>query len=568
MNLRGLPLYLPVLLAAGLAILPASYLIFGSLWSADPGLPGQLTSQNFAAVASDPTLGAVLFNSVAYSLGAALFAAVLAFILAIALQRTDAPLKRFMTSSLLVSLAIPWMVEDIAWTYLLSPRIGLYNIWLGQLFGIGDSLLNIYSIWGLIWVMGLSLTPLAYLIISPSLSLVDPHLEEASLVSGARLRTTFFRIDLPLSLPSILSALLLCTVIALEAFDASAIIGIPGRVWTLTNSIYGQTVQTPPNFEVASAYAVILVAMTLTLILLYSRSIRLSQRYVTVSGRTGRPRTFSLGRYRWFVAGGFITYLFVYLVPVLSVLVFVSLHNFWNPTDLPPITLANYENLLIFPSIDTGIFNSAIVSVTAAVATAALAFFLSYTSTRRRSVIGRSAELLASLPLAFPTIVLGIGLLWALLRSPLPIYGTVWALTLAYTIRYVPIVSRFLSGPLVQLAKELEEVSRICGAGVATTLRRIVFPLLKPSLIAGAVYVFVVSIKDLGAAVMLTTGDSALFSSALYNLWTHGDELVAVAGGILYVGVLSGALLILAIILKIDLFSIMSPEGRRAKSGN
>src|SRR2546422_9155056 len=385
MNLRGVPLYLPVLLAAGLAILPTWYLIVGSLWSADPGLPGNLTLENFAAVASDPALGAILFNSVSYSLGAALFAATLAFLFAVALQRTDAPLKRFMTSALLVSLAIPWTVEDIAWTYLLSPRIGLYNIWLGQLFGIGNSLLNIYSIWGLVWVMGISLSPLAYLIISPSLSLVDPHLEEASLVSGADLRTTFLRIYLPLALPSILSALLLCTVIALEAFDASAIIGIPGRVWTLTNSIYGQTVQTPPNFEVASAYAVILVAMTLTLILLYSRSIRLSQRYATVSGRTGRPRTFSLGRDRWFVAGGFIIYLFVYLVPILGTLVFVSLHAFWNPTDLPPITLANYQDLLVFPSLNTGIVNSAIVSVTSAVATAAFAFFLSYTSTRRRS---------------------------------------------------------------------------------------------------------------------------------------------------------------------------------------
>src|SRR3989442_7958212 len=103
MNLRGLPLYLPVLLAAGLAILPASYLIFGSLWSADPGLQGQLTSQNFAAVASDPTLGAVLFNSVVYSLGAALFAAAPPFILAFPLQRTHPPLKRFITSSLLFS---------------------------------------------------------------------------------------------------------------------------------------------------------------------------------------------------------------------------------------------------------------------------------------------------------------------------------------------------------------------------------------------------------------------------------------------------------------------------------
>src|SRR5256712_8599123 len=103
MNLRGLPLYLPVLLAAGLAILPASYLIFGSFWSSDPGLPGQLTSQNFAAVVSDPTLGAVLLNSGAYSLGAALFAAALAFLLAVALQRTDAPPKKVMTSALLAS---------------------------------------------------------------------------------------------------------------------------------------------------------------------------------------------------------------------------------------------------------------------------------------------------------------------------------------------------------------------------------------------------------------------------------------------------------------------------------
>src|SRR5438445_12393734 len=114
-------------------------------------------------------------------------------------------------------------------------------------------------------------------------------------------------------------------------------------------------------------------------------------------------------------------------------------------------------------------------------------------------------------------VVLGIRLLWDVLRSPPPIFVTVWVLALAYTIRYVPIVSRFLSGPLVQLAKELEEVSRICGAGVGTTLRRIVVPILKPSLTAGAVYVFVVSIRDLRPAVLLITGHSALLPSALLN---------------------------------------------------
>lgn len=567
MRLQGVVIYLPVLFASGIALFPVVYLVFGSLWSSNPGSPGQLTTQNFAGVAGDPTLWTVLFNTVAYAAGAAVLAVTLAVLLATAIHRTDAPLRRLVSYSLLLVLALPWFVEDMSWNYLLGPRIGLYNILLAKISGIfqpgvsalGSTFFNVNTIWGMVWVMGLSLTPLAYLVISPSLSLQDPNLEEASLISGANLRTTFLKIDLPLALPSVLSAGLLCLVIAIEAFDAAEIIGAPGKVYVLASTIYGLTYQTPPDFGMASAYALIMVAITMGAIILYSNSVKASRRYVTVSGRSGRPRVFSLGRLRWVVGAGFVVYLVVYPISVLATLVFASIQNsVWSPL-APSPTLANFSNLLVYPLVGQGIANSLFVGLTAGAAAVGLGGWLAYVSSRRRNAFGRAAELVASLPLAFPTIVLGVGLLWALVFSPLPLYGTVWALTLAYTVRYVPIVARFLSGPLLQLSGEMEEASRICGASFSRTVRSVVIPILKPALLVSAVYVLIVSIKDLGAAVMLATGGSYLFSAALFDIY-RDEPFTALAGGVLFVAVLSLILVVVAFGFRINLFSVAETE--------
>jgi iron(III) transport system permease protein len=179
--------------------------------------------------------------------------------------------------------------------------------------------------------------------------------------------------------------------------------------------------------------------------------------------------------------------------------------------------------------------------------------------------MGRGAELAASLPLAFPTIVLGVGLLWALVASPLPLYGTVWALVLAYATRYLPVLARFLSGPILQTGRELEEMSRICGAGVARTLRSILLPILKPSLVAGGVYVLIVSAKDLGAAAMLSTGTSSVFAAALFNMYLD-EPSIAVAGGFLFVAALALAILLGATVFRVNLFSVFRPETRTTGS--
>ena len=566
LNRKDLPLYLPIIFAAAISIIPIVYLLYGSVWSSSPGLPGHYTLANYANLAKDPSAPGVILNTLAYSIGAALFSIGLAFLLAIIVQRTDAPFRRFANYSILVVLALPWLIEDIAWTYLLSPKIGLYNLLLSRLTGLDPSLLNVYSISGMIWVMGLSLTPLAYLIISSPLRGIDSRLEEASAISGARVRTTLLRIDLPLVFPAIISAFLLSFVIANEAFDTAAIIGIPGRVFILTSSIYYYIEGIfPPNYGAATAYAVILVAITLAAIYLYSRSTVLSQKYQTVRGNSRNATVLRLGRWRWLGGAIILVYFFGYPVPIIVTLVFASLHSFWNPIQLPPLSLQNYAAFLNYPLVTQGALNSAIVAFTTVGATLFLAFFVGYFASRRRGWIGRLGELATSLPLGFPTIVLGVGLLWALVGSPIPIYGTVWALTLAYTIRYVPIITRFLSGPLAQIQVGLEEMSRICGAGTGTTMREIIYPLLKPALLSAGLYVFIVSLKDLGAAVILISPGSVLLSAAIFDLWYSGGSnvLVATAGGVIFVAGLSIVLAFASRVLKLNPVNVLEAETKR-----
>ncbi len=414
--------------------------------------------------------------------------------------------------------------------------------------------------------MGLSLTPLSYLIISSALSGIDSRLDEVSAISGASTGRTIFKIDLPLALPAILSAFLLGFVIANEALDTAAIIGIPGKVFVLTSSIYYAVEGTfPPNYGLGSAYAVILVLITVVAIYLYSRSTSLSQKYATVRGNPGTRKLLKLGKWRWPATVLLLAYFLGYPVPVIATLFFASLHSFWNPLSLPPPNLANYTAFLDYPSVAEGALNSIIVSFSTAAATLFLAFFVVYTSVRSRGAVGRIGDIATSLPLAFPTIVLGVGMLWALVGSPIPLYGTVWAITLVYTIRYVPIITRFLSGSMVQIHKELEEVSRICGASLTHTLREIVYPLLKPALIAAGVYVLIVSVKDLGAAVILVSPGSVLISSAIFELWYSGGSnvLVATAGGVLFISVLAAALAIAIKLLKLNPANILEAESRR-----
>jgi len=516
---------------------------------------------------SDPTTQTVILTSLTYAVGAAAVATLVGFTVAFLVQRTDAPLRRLVTIVILLILTVPFFIEDISWSYLLNPTNGLFNVWFKALTGAEFPLFNVYSIWGLILVVGIDLTPTSFLIISASLSLMDPLLEESSRVSGARLRTTVRRIVLPLTRPAILSTFLLDFVLSMESFDAPAIIGVPGGVYVLTTSIYRSIVGVvPPDYGVAASYGVVLILVTLVALWFYLGSTKQANRFVTLGSRPGRPSLISLGRARWLAGGLFIAYLLLYPLSILGTIVLASLHSFWNPGFLlTGFTLENFADFLSFGNTLPSIYNSFLVSGSAAAAAVSFAFVIGYSRLRAAIPGARIAEAAATMPLALPTLVLGLGLLWSLVFSPIPIYGTVWALTLAYTVRYTPVVIRLLSGPLIQVQKDFEEVSRICGASQLRTIRSIVLPLIRPAIIISLIYVFIISIKDLGAAVILVTENSRVLSAVIFQFWSAGDLPLVAAAGVLYIMILAAILLVAIFAFKANPTALVSPEGERFK---
>ena len=565
MRNRQILLYFLLTVVLLVTVVPITFLVFGSFWSTSPGLSGSLTTENYAQVLSDPTTGSVILTSVFYSIGSALLATAGGFLVAFLIHRTDAPFRRLMTIAILSTLAVPFFIEDISWSYLLNPTNGLFNIWFKGL--TGSPIFDVYSIRGLILVMGIDLIPLSFLKIGASLSLMDPLLEESSRVAGAGLLTTIRRIVVPLARPAILSTMLLDFIISMEAFDAAAIIGVPGRVYVLTTSIYRSIVgEIPPNYGVATSYAVVLVAITLCALTLYLKSTARTNRFVTLGTAAGRPSVIALGKVRWLGGGFFVLYILLYPLPILSTILLASLHPFWNPGFLlTGLTLDNFSAFLSFSNTLPSILNSFVVSISAAAVAVLLAFSVAYARIRTATRGARFVEAAVTIPLALPTLVLGVGLLWALVFSPIPIYGTIWALTFAYVVRYIPVVIRLLSGPLIQVKMELEEVSRICGATQFRTVRFITFPLLKPAIVISLIYVFLVSIKDLGAAVMLVRQNSQVLSAVIFQFWSAGDYSIAAAAGVLYLIILSLILLVAIFVFKANPTALVTPEGKSVK---
>ncbi|MBI2126180.1 MAG: iron ABC transporter permease, partial [Thaumarchaeota archaeon] len=546
-----------------------------------PGAPGFLTLANYAEVLANPAMPQIIANTLVYSLGASILANSLGLWLAFTVTRTDAPLRKVLAFVPIITLVTPVFLDNLAWIHLLSPNSGLVsgpvNAFFRDSFGFKDPVLNIYTIWGMIWTTGTAFTPITYLVISGPLARIDPRLEEASRLSGANNFSTFLRVTLPLLWPALLSSFLLTFIIGLETFDTPAFIGIPAKVEVLTTNIYRSIVNlAPPEYGIATATSFLLLSITLVVLYLYGRATRLTEKYVTVSATSGRPSIIKLGKWRKLFGGGAVVYLLVHPIPIFTTIIVASFHRFWNPnflfkvltfdnyTELPLALIPNFDlSVLGFDfAIPSPVVNSFIVSSTSAIAISLAGFFVTYMFVRSKGGLRKLSGIAASVPLGFPTLVLGVGLLWALISLPGNLYGTVWAMTIAYSVRYVPISLRFLTGPMLQLHRELEEASRVCGGGWLYTIRHVVLPNMKSPIIALGIYAMIISFKDLGAAVMLVTHENRVLSAAVFAIYNAGEPLTTAAAAVVYV------VLLTLVILSAWVFLGVSPLALTRRDSN
>ena len=513
-----------------LIIYPVSFLIFGSFWSGNPGGAGELTLDNYVIVFSDPKTLELLVNSLAYALGSALLGVSIATVLAFITTRTNAPLRKYFIFIPILPIILPGMVDNLAWIYLFSPNSGLVNTWWRNLTGFADPLFNIYSLPGMVWVMGISLVPLAYLVISAAFQTMDPSLEETARISGSSLFSIFRKITIPLMFPAILSVYLLTFILAFESFETPAMIGLPAGIDVFMSQIYQAVVWSiPPSYGLGTAYASIILVITMTAVYLYRKATSRQEKFQVITGKGYQPGILDLGKWKWAGTAVLCFYVFAHIVVVFGTVLILSFQPFWDPNNLfGNMTLRNYETVLGQRRIVSSLINSGVVSVVSATIVVIIAAILTYLS-RRKNIRGAGLlEGFGTLPLAFPGFILGLGLLWTFLTIPIGVYGTVMVLMLAFLVKYMPQGIRFANGALIQIQDDLEESSSVTGAEWTYTVQKIILPLLKPALISAWIYIFVLTFRELSSIIFLVTPNNQVISAILWDLFVNGSvELLA-----------------------------------------
>jgi iron(III) transport system permease protein len=537
-SVQTLVLVVVVAAIAYLALVPVGFLLWETFVR-----EGSLSLHAFREAYSTVGLGEMAWNSLVFAFGTTVFAVSLGTLLAYLIVRTDVPGKPLMFAASLVPLIIPGILHTIAWIFLADPRIGVLNQHIIE--PVTGHSFNVLSMAGMIWVEGLHLSPLVFLLMFAAFRSMDPALEESAIMSGAPLRTAFRRVTLPLVLPALYAAILIMAVRALESFEVPALLGLPNRIWVFTSRIWTVLNEKPPNFGTAGAYAMSLLVLTALGVLWQSRLSKRGGAYQTVTGKGFRPRPVQLGAWRIPAVIFIVVYFLVAVVAPLLMLAYMSTQRFYSPPTrqtLSNMSLDMYGKVIHNDLIVTALKNSVILGLGCATTIILLTAFASWIVVRTR-IPGRwLVDNLAFTPLVIPGLVLGVALLFVYLRLNrdfhIAIYGSLWILFIAYLTRYMPYGMRYSSTSMYQIGRELEESAQTSGASWFQSFRRVLLPLLAPGLIAGWIYIVIVSVRELSSSILLYTPGRQVLSIVIWEQYQNGAFTELAALGIMMVGAL------------------------------
>lgn len=496
----------------------------------------------FRVVYGDPAFYKLVWHTVIFAVGCTVGALLTGGLLAWLVERTDLPLKSMARVLIALPMVLPPFLLAMGWALLASPRTGALNRVLVELFGLDAAPFNIYSMGGMIFVEAMALVPSVYLILCSAFRNMDPALEEAAMTSGARWPQMIRRIFIPLLSPAILAAAAYLLIVGFLVFDVPGTLGMPVGLFVVSSRIvYLATDQSGGTsaYGQIAAIAVTFLMLLLALAWSYRRLTRHANRFVTVTGKGFRPRELGLGALKplaiLLVAG----YFTLAVVLPLAILVWTSFTPYLAPVSremLSQFTLSQHQAVLSNSRVGGAAWTSTWVSLLSATLVTVLALLVAWTVLRNRALASRMRGLidtLAFMPLAIPGTMIGMALVYVYLTLAfLPVYGTAWILVIAYITVYLSFTSRAASASLIQVHPELEEAARTCGATAATTLRRIVLPLLLPGLAGAWVWVVAHVMRELSTALLLQGEDNLTVAVQLWSYWSGGEPGKAAAVGV------------------------------------
>jgi iron(III) transport system permease protein len=532
-----LVLYVFAAVLVMLVVLPMSWLIYYGFTTKD----GSFTLANFSTLINDPTLLDPFVTTFILATSVSLICCAVAAPMGWLVARTDMPLRRTVRLMVTASFVTPPFLGAIAWELLAAPNSGLLNKLYRAMTGAepDDVLFNIYSFPGLIFVIACYTFPYVFVLVANALDRTPGELEDASSVLGGGTWVTARRVTIPLALPALLAGALVAFLQAMTLFGSPAILALPAGFHTMTTKIWS-LFQYPPKPELAAAAS--LPLLVLTVLLLRAEHMILGRRsYAVLGGKNSEPRVIRLGGLKWVaLAFCFIVLLNPVFLPYGALLnatfskvasQFVSFSNF----TFHNIYFVFYE----LSATKLALYNTFVLGIATATIGTVLAVVISYLTTREAVTGHKALGFLATAPVAIPGIVLGVGLFLSYTRPPFVLYGTLWILLLAFLTLAMPAAYQQMQSAFKAIHPELEDASRILGATRLRALAEITAPLLRTSVIATWCFVFVGTIRELSAAVMLFTSETKVVSVLIFDLNESGDLAAISVLGLIMLGVTS-----------------------------
>ena len=549
---RYVILAIAAIIVAYLALVPMATMLIASLKTTFlSNAPSHWTSSNYITTFTSPGFGTLVANSFIYAGATAVVCTVVGFGLAWLVARTNAPAKGFAIAVALVPLIIPGIVNTTAWALLLSPEQGPLNSVLRDLH---LPIFDIYSMPGMVFIQSIHVTPLAFLMGVAAFSSMDSSLEEAALASGSSPLRTFRVITLRMVRPAILSAALLMFIQAISTFEVPQLIGVPGHTFVFVSRIYSALQQFPADYGTVGVIGVFVLVIAIIGLALSQWLSRRSASQ-TITGKGFRPTLQDLGRWRWVGFGVFLLFFLIAVVLPMAMIIWSSLLPAYKPPStqaLHLVSLHNYREIWHEPKLIGSLKNSAITAVSAGLIVTALSAVVAYITVKTKIFGRRLLDGLATVPIAVPSIIMGVGILYWYLVAPLPVhlYGTLTILVIAFVTISLPYGMRYVVPGMQQIHTELEEAATASGASWPQTFRRVYIPLLLPSLLAAFLYTMIVSFREISAAIFLYSTGSRVVSVTIYNLWENGTYTIVAALGVIMVACLCVAVVAVRLITK------------------
>jgi iron(III) transport system permease protein len=477
-----------------------------------------------------------LINTLVMATGVSILAGLFAVPLAWATVRTDMPGKTFVRLGVLAAFITPPYLGAVGWILLAGPNAGWLNkLWMAAT-GADAGLVNIFSLGGLILIMAGNLYFFIFVFTSTSLELISSEMEDAANMLGANALKTAFKVTLPLVYPSILGGLIIVFLQAIALFGVPALIAIPARYPVVTTQLW-QFFESPVRAEVAAAYALPLLGITLALLGL-QRVLLARRGFATIGGKGGERRVVRLGIWRWPMFFYALVVLALSVLMPLVVLIQASLSKAWGRGFAwDNLTLQNFKFVLFdHAQAQKAIVNSVVFAGIAAIASLALALCIAYMVKRRVAPGVNILAFLCMTPFVIPGLVLAIGFYAAYTTPPLSLAGTATIVILAFTTRLLPIAYQNAAAGISSIHPEMEEAVRILGGSRATAIRRVVAPLLKRSLVGAWILVFIPACQELSTAIFLTGPNTRVMSMVMLDFSEEGRlEQLSALGGVLLV---------------------------------